>query len=177
VGRLQRLRACDVGVRPRCLSSPRAYSEFKGSCGLERILDSAGASLQRRRLLFFRARAGLEFLTGYLIEEALSVDNIFVFVLVFSYFQVPAKYQHRVLFWGVLGALLMRGAMIAAGAYLIARFHWILYVFGGFLIMTAIRMATQDEHSIEPEANPVIRLLRRVVPGDGRLPRAAVFRS
>ena len=82
----------------------------------------------------------------------------------FSYFQVPAKYQHRVLFWGVLGALLMRGAMIAAGAYLIARFHWILYVFGGFLIMTAIRMATQDEHSIEPEANPVIRLLRRVAP-------------
>jgi tellurite resistance protein TerC len=103
----------------------------------------------------------LEFLTGYLIEKALSVDNIFVFVLIFAYFRVPAKYQHRVLFWGILGALLMRGAMIAAGAFLIARFHWIMYVFGAFLIFTAIRMATQSEHSVEPEANPVIRLIRR----------------
>jgi tellurite resistance protein TerC len=106
----------------------------------------------------------LEFFTGYLIEKALSVDNIFVFVLVFSYFRVPAEYQHRVLFWGVLGALVMRGAMIAAGAYLIATFHWILYVFGAFLVFTAIRMATQKEQDIEPEANPVIRLVRRFTP-------------
>jgi tellurite resistance protein TerC len=109
-------------------------------------------------------QAGLEFLTGYLIEKALSVDNIFVFLLVFSYFHVPTKYQHRVLFWGVLGALLMRGALIAAGAYLIARFHWILYIFGGFLVITAIRLATQREHAIKPEANPVIRLVRRLLP-------------
>jgi tellurite resistance protein TerC len=114
--------------------------------------------------LYAGAQPGLEFLTGYLIEKALSVDNIFVFLLVFSYFRVPAKYQHRVLFWGVLGALVMRGAMIGAGAFLIARFHWILYVFGGFLVITAIRMATQDERAIEPEANPVIRLVRRIVP-------------
>lgn len=93
---------------------------------------------------FMGAQAGLEFLTGYLIEKALSVDNIFVFVLVFSYFRVPARYQHRVLFWGILGALLMRGAMIAAGAVLIVRFHWIIYVFGAFLVVTGIKMYLQE---------------------------------
>ncbi len=106
----------------------------------------------------------LEFATGYLIELALSVDNLFVFVLIFSYFQVPPKYQHRVLFWGILGALVMRGAMIGAGAFLIDRFHWIIYVFGAFLVFTGIRMATQDETDIEPESNPVIRLVRRFLP-------------
>lgn len=109
-------------------------------------------------------QAGLEFLAGYLIEKALSVDNIFVFVLIFSYFQVPPKYQHRVLFWGILGALIMRGVMIGLGAYLIHRFAWILYVFGAFLVWTGYRMARQDERTIEPEANPVIRLVRRMVP-------------
>ncbi len=117
---------------------------------------------------FMGRQAGMEFLTGYLIEKALSVDNIFVFVLVFAFFQVPAKYQHRVLFWGVLGALVMRGAMIGAGAYLIKQFHWIIYVFGGFLIITGIRMATQTEHAIEPESNPVIRLVRRFIPVTNR---------
>jgi len=107
---------------------------------------------------------GLEYLTGYVIEKALSVDNIFVFVLIFSYFRVPARYQHRVLFWGILGALVMRGAMIAAGAYLITHFHWIVYVFGAFLVLTGIRMGTQTEHSIEPGSNPVIRLVRRLLP-------------
>jgi tellurite resistance protein TerC len=112
---------------------------------------------------FAGAQAGLEFLTGYLIEKALSVDNIFVFLLIFAYFRVPSQYQHRVLFWGIIGALLMRGAMIGAGAYLIARFHWILYVFGGFLVITGFRMATQDEHAVKPESNPVIRLVRRFI--------------
>ena len=107
---------------------------------------------------------GLEYFTGYLIEKALSVDNIFVFILIFSYFRVPSRYQHRVLFWGILGALLMRGAMIAAGAYLIEQFHWIIYVFGGFLVFTGLRMATQTEHDIEPESNPVIRLVKRLMP-------------
>jgi tellurite resistance protein TerC len=106
----------------------------------------------------------LEFLTGYLIELALSVDNIFVFVLIFAYFKVPPKYQHRVLFWGVLGALAMRGAMIGAGAILINRFHWIIYVFGAFLVFTGIRMAMQDEMDIEPEANPALKLVRRFLP-------------
>ncbi len=117
---------------------------------------------------FMGRQAGLEFLTGYLIEKALSVDNIFVFVLIFAYFKVPPKYQHRVLFWGVIGALLMRGAMIAAGAYLIKQFHWIIYVFGGFLVITGLRMATQTEHAIEPESNPVIRLVRRLMPVTNR---------
>jgi tellurite resistance protein TerC len=106
----------------------------------------------------------LEFLTGYLIEKALSVDNIFIFVLIFSYFAVPAKYQHRTLFWGVLGALVMRGALIGVGAYLISRFHWVIYIFGGFLVITGIRLATRKEHGIEPEANPVLRAVRRVLP-------------
>ncbi len=99
------------------------------------------------------SEAGLEFFTGYLLEKALSVDNVFVFVLIFSYFKVPAQYQHRVLFWGVLGALLMRGAMIAAGAFLIHQFHWIIYVFGAFLVFSGIRMAGQTEHEIEPQSN------------------------
>src|ERR687892_605097 len=87
---------------------------------------------------FLGARPALEFFTGYLIEKALSVDNIFVFVLIFSYFKVPEEHQHRVLFWGILSALVMRGAMIGLGAQLVARYHWILYIFGVFLIVTAI---------------------------------------
>jgi tellurite resistance protein TerC len=114
---------------------------------------------------YFRGRQdGLEFLAGYLIEMALSVDNIFVFVLIFTYFNVPPRYQHRVLFWGILGALIMRGLMIGAGAYLIHRFDWILYVFGAFLVITGVRMAFHEERDIKPEANPVLRLVRRFLP-------------
>src|SRR4051812_32601018 len=116
---------------------------------------------------FMGEQAGLEFLAGYLIEKALSVDNVFVFVLIFTYFRVPPKYRHRVLFWGILGALIMRAGMIGLGAYLIHRFAWILYVFGAFLVWTGYRMASQDERAIEPEANPVIRLVRRLVPVTG----------
>jgi len=108
--------------------------------------------------------AGLEFVTGYLIELALSVDNIFVFLLIFNYFRVPAQYQHRVLFWGILGALVMRGGMIAIGWLLLERFDWVIYVFGAFLVFTGIRMATHDELDIEPEANPFLKLIRRLVP-------------
>jgi tellurite resistance protein TerC len=108
--------------------------------------------------------AGLEYFAGYAIEKALSVDNIFVFVLIFSFFRVPARYQHRILFWGILGALVMRGAMIAAGAYLIEHFHWVMYVFGAFLVFTGIRMATHVEHDIDPTGNPAIRLMRRFLP-------------
>jgi tellurite resistance protein TerC len=108
--------------------------------------------------------AGLEFLTGYLIEKSLSVDNIFVFMLVFTYFKVPVEYQHRVLFWGILGALVMRGAMIVAGAGLMRQFHWIIYLFGGFLVLTALRIATQKTHSVNPDRNPAVRLLRRLMP-------------
>jgi tellurite resistance protein TerC len=109
--------------------------------------------------------AGVQFLTGYLIEKSLSVDNIFVFVLIFSYFSVPPLYQHRVLFWGVLGALIMRAIMIGAGVALIHRFEWIVYVFGAFLIYSGIRMARQNhDEEIDPNANPVIRLFRRMMP-------------
>jgi len=113
-------------------------------------------------------RAGLEFLTGYLIEQALSVDNIFVFVLIFSYFSVAARYQHRVLFWGILGALILRGTMIGTGSYLINRFHWIIYVFGGFLVFTGIRMAMVQEAAIEVDANPMLKLVRRLLPISNR---------
>ncbi len=108
--------------------------------------------------------AGLQFLTAYLIEKSLSVDNIFVFVLIFSYFAVPAPYRHRVLFWGVLGALVMRGILIAAGVVLIEKFHWVIYLFGAFLIFTGWRMARHQGHEIHPEANPVVRLARRFFP-------------
>jgi tellurite resistance protein TerC len=114
--------------------------------------------------VFMGRASGLEFFAGYLIEKALSVDNIFVFVLIFGFFRVPKRYQHRVLFWGILGALVMRGAMIAAGAYLIAQFHWVIYVFGAFLVVTGIRMATKVEEDIDPASNPVIRVVRRLVP-------------
>jgi tellurite resistance protein TerC len=117
---------------------------------------------------YFGPEVGLQFLTGYLIEKALSVDNIFVFVLIFAYFKVPPQYQHRVLFWGILGALVMRGSMVGLGALLIKQFHWIIYVFGAFLVITGIRMATQKEHDIEPESNPVIRLIRKVWPVTNR---------
>ena len=113
---------------------------------------------------FMGRDAGLEYFAGYLIEKALSVDNIFVFVLIFGFFRVPLRYQHRVLFWGILGALVMRGVMIAAGAYLIQQFHWVIYVFGAFLVFTGIRMARQSEHDIDLDTNVVIRTVRRLLP-------------
>lgn len=107
---------------------------------------------------------GLEFVTGYLIELSLSVDNLFVFLLIFSYFKVPSKYQHRVLFWGVLGALVMRLTMIFIGATLINRFHWIIYIFGAFLVYTGIKMFTQENNDFQPEDNALVRFVTRVLP-------------
>ena len=106
----------------------------------------------------------LEFFAGYLVEEALSVDNLFVFIMIFGFFKIPSALQHRVLFWGILGALLMRGLMIGTGALLIARFHWVIFLFGAFLVFTGIRMAFGSEASVEPESNLVIRLVRRIFP-------------
>jgi tellurite resistance protein TerC len=109
---------------------------------------------------------GLEFLTGYLIEYSLSVDNIFIFVLLFGYFKVPAQYQHRVLFWGIIGALLMRGALIGIGAALIDRFQWILLLFGLFLIFTGIRLGMRggEHEEVHPEGNILVRIFRRFMP-------------
>lgn len=109
-------------------------------------------------------QAALQFLTGYLIEKSLSLDNIFVIALIFTYFQVPRKHQHRTLFWGILGALIMRGAMIAAGVALIRKFEWMIYVFGALLILTAIKLLLEKGDEIAPDKNPLVRLARRVYP-------------
>jgi tellurite resistance protein TerC len=112
----------------------------------------------------FGRQYGLEFLAGYLIEYSLSVDNVFVFILIFSYFTVPAKLHHRVLFWGILGALIMRAAFIIAGAALINSFHWIIYIFGAFLVFTGAKILRQGDATVQPERNPMVRLFRRLVP-------------
>ena len=113
---------------------------------------------------YSNSEAALAFFTGYLIEKSLSVDNIFVFVLIFTFFAVPALYQHRVLFWGIIGALIMRATLIAVGAALLIEFHWIIYLFGGFLLFTGIRMALHRNEEIHPEKNPLVKLLRRIIP-------------
>ncbi|HKI03475.1 MAG TPA: TerC family protein [Thermoanaerobaculia bacterium] len=116
-------------------------------------------------LYYFQgSEAAVQFFTGYLIEKSLSVDNIFVFALIFGYFAVPPADQHRVLFWGILGALVMRAGFILAGSALLAQFHWIIYIFGGFLIVTGLRMAFHQEMEIHPEQNPVLKLVRRLMP-------------
>ncbi|MBN1571541.1 MAG: TerC family protein [Acidobacteria bacterium] len=112
----------------------------------------------------FGRQYGLEFFAGYLIEYALSVDNVFVFILIFSYFAVPSAFHHRVLFWGILSALVMRASFIIAGAALIQTFSWVLYIFGAFLIVTGIKIIRQGDTKIEPERNPVVRLFRRWMP-------------
>jgi tellurite resistance protein TerC len=111
---------------------------------------------------YFGEEKAVEFFTGYLIEKSLSVDNIFVIIMIFSYFQVPQEYQHKVLFWGILGALVMRVIFIFSGIELIHRFHWLVYIFGGFLVFTGIRMITSGDDKIEPEKNPIIKLARRM---------------
>ena len=110
--------------------------------------------------------AGVQWLTGYLIEKALSVDNLFVFLLIFTYFKVPPEYQHRILFWGVLGALILRAIFILAGAALLAKFHFLLYVLGAFLVYTGVRMglSSSNEPEIDPEGNPIVRFLGRHFP-------------
>ena len=106
----------------------------------------------------------MEFLTGYLVEKSLSVDNIFVIAMIFSYFAVPSLYQHRVLFWGVLGALAMRAVFIGMGAYVLERWHWIIYIFGGILLFTGLKMAFREEKPFDGDRDPVVRLARRFVP-------------
>ena len=115
-------------------------------------------------LLEFGKIKALEFLTGYVIEYSLSVDNIFVFILIFSYFAVKDQYQHKILFWGIMGALIMRGIFIFAGVALINRFHWIVIIFGGFLVITGIKMLFQKETAVDPEKNVIIRFFRKFLP-------------
>ncbi|MBI1803873.1 MAG: TerC family protein [Ignavibacteriae bacterium] len=106
----------------------------------------------------------LEYLTGYVVEEALSVDNVFVFIVIFTYFAVPKNVQHKVLFWGVLSAIVFRAIFIVLGAVLVAKFYWILYLLGGFLVVTAVKLAVQDDVEVAPERNPFVRLARRLFP-------------
>jgi len=120
-------------------------------------------------------QAALQFLTGYVVEKSLSLDNIFVIALIFGYFHVPLPFQHRVLFWGILGALVLRGAMILAGAALLDRFDWMVYVFGGFLIVTAVKLLVSRHENLEPERNPLIRLARRVFPVTDRIEGPGFF--
>jgi tellurite resistance protein TerC len=113
---------------------------------------------------WFGSERALEFLTGYLIEKALSVDNVFVFLVIFSYFSVPVAYQHRVLFWGVLGAIVMRAVFIFIGGALLMKFHWVLYVFGGFLVFTGVKLFLERHREAHPERNVLFRLFQRLVP-------------
>lgn len=116
-------------------------------------------------IYFWHGRpASLEFITGYVIELSLSVDNLFVFLVIFRYFHVPSEQQHRVLFWGILGALVMRGVFILAGVTLINRFHWVIYLFGALLVYSGIKLLRESDTQIEPEKNPVLRLFRRWMP-------------
>lgn len=114
--------------------------------------------------VFMGKQKAMEFLTGYVIEKSLSIDNLFVFIMLFAYFKVDAKYQHKVLFWGILGALVMRAIFIFAGVALINKFHWIIYVFGTLLIFTGIKMVFQKEEQINPERNPLVRLFKKFFP-------------
>lgn len=110
------------------------------------------------------SQSGLEFLTGYVIELSLSVDNLFVFLLVFAYFKVPTEYQHKVLFWGILGALAMRLVFIGAGIALIERFHWILYIFGAILVISGVKMCLEKDKEVHPEKNPILRWMNALIP-------------
>jgi tellurite resistance protein TerC len=125
---------------------------------------------------WFGSERALEFLTGYVIEKALSVDNIFVFLVIFSSFAVPAALQHRVLFWGILGAMVLRGIFIVVGATLLQTFHWVIYLFGAFLILTGAKLLVRRTSEVHPERNPIFRLFRRLVPsvGDYRSSRFTV---
>lgn len=118
---------------------------------------------------WFGESKAIEFFTGYVIEKSLSIDNIFVFVLVFKYFQIPSIYQHKILFWGIIGALIMRVIFIFAGVALIEKFHWTIYLFGVFLIYTGYKMFTEQDKQMEPEKNPLIKLFRRVMPVTNQL--------
>ncbi len=152
--------ALDLGVfnrKPHVVQPKEALAWTSVWVGLA-LLFAAGLAY------FVSPQIALTFLTGYLIEESLSVDNIFVIVLIFQYFAVPAQYQHRVLFWGILGALVMRGLFIGLGAALLARFEWIIYIFGALLVITGVRMAMKQDEEFDGEQNPVVKFVRRFMP-------------
>ncbi|HMB82825.1 MAG TPA: TerC family protein [Terriglobales bacterium] len=152
--------ALDLGV----LSRPSHRASFREALGWSGVWIALAAAFAVL-VFFWHGRAqSLQFVTGYVIELSLSVDNLFVFLVIFRYFKVPDRYQHKVLFWGILGALLMRGVFIVAGVGLIGRFSWITYAFGALLVYSGVKLLRQGETEIHPEKNPVLRLFRRAFP-------------
>jgi tellurite resistance protein TerC len=163
--------ALDLGVFHR-----KAHEvKFKEALGWSAVWVSLALVFNAGIWWKFGSEAGVQFLTGYLIEKSLSVDNIFVFVIIFSALRIPALYQHRVLFWGILSALVLRAAMIFAGVAMLERFHWLIYVFGAFLIFTGVKLFLQRNKDEHPEDGAVMRWARRVIPSTNRLDGAHFF--
>ena len=154
------LLALDLGVLNRRAAAPSARQALRFTIAWIVLALAFGA------YLYIRAgqEIALEYLTGYIVEKSLSIDNIFVMVLIFGFFGVPARDQHRVLFWGILGALVLRGVFIGAGAFALHRWHWILYVFGALLLVTGVRMALGRDEAPDLEHNPIVRAARRIIP-------------
>jgi tellurite resistance protein TerC len=148
---------------------------FKEAAIESAVWISIGLAFTVVLLVWQGGQAGGEYLAGYLIEKSLSVDNVFVWAVIFSYFGVPREYQFRVLFWGIFGALVLRAIFIFAGVALIERFDWVLYVFGVFLIITAVRIARHSEAEVHPDQNPILRLVRRVVPSTNQYDGQKLF--
>jgi len=152
--------AIDLGVIQRKSHEVK----FKEALTWSGVWISLGLLFSVAVYFWLGAESALLYLTGYLVEESLSVDNLFVFLLIFGYFRVPAKYQHKVLFWGILGAVVLRALFIWAGVTLLQRLHWIIYVFGAFLVYTGLKLAFDGDRKVEPDANPLIRLFRKLFP-------------
>jgi len=137
---------------------------FRSALGLS-LMYVAQAAIFAAVLYFWQGRqSSLEFVAGYVVELSLSVDNLFIFLVIFNYFAVPEQQQHRVLFWGIIGALILRGIFIGAGVELINRFHWLLYAFGALLIYSGIRVCITGEHQVDPSSNPLVKLVRKLIP-------------
>ena len=148
----------------RVLHRPGHVVSFREALGWS-VMYVAQAAAFAGIIYFWQGRqSGLEFVTGYVLELSLSVDNLFIFLVIFKYFAVPDELQHRVLFWGILGALVLRGIFIGAGVGLIHRFHWLLYIFGALLVYSGIRVCIMGEHQIDPAANPVVKAFRSWMP-------------
>ena len=139
-------------------------SSLRGALGWSVLYVALAAGFAGILYFWQGPQVALEFVTGYVLELSLSADNLFIFLLIFNFFAVREEQEHRVLFWGILGALVMRGIFIGAGVGLIARFHWVLYIFGGLLVFSGIRFLVAGEHKVDPAKNPLVRALRRVIP-------------
>jgi tellurite resistance protein TerC len=148
----------------RVIHAPGRNTGFRAALGWSAMYVALAVSFAAVLYFWQGQQSSLEFLTGYVLELSLSVDNLFVFLLIFNFFAVPEEHQHRALFWGVLGALILRGVFIGAGVGLIHRFHWVLYVFGSFLVLSGIRFAVSGDRKIDPASNPVVKLVRRLIP-------------